>query len=220
MGWESTALYYRLINEGVRQQTNGDHAARIVLYSVDFHDIHTLQATNEWDAAGAILADAALHIENAGADCLLICTNTMHVVAPAITAAIKIPILHLADVTVEAILRDGNDTVGLLGTRFTMEKAFYKDHLSAHKISSIVPGKADRNIIHDIIYDELVQGIVRPQSRAEFLRIIDGLASQGAQGVISGCTEISMIIQQEHIRLPLYDTTHLHARAAVRFALG
>ncbi|WP_035059079.1 aspartate/glutamate racemase family protein [Andreprevotia chitinilytica] len=221
MSWESSALYYRAINEGIRQRLGGHHSARSVLYSVDFEAIKALQYAGQWDEAAALLADAAQNVEKAGADFLLICTNTMHKVADQIQAAISIPIIHLADATAERIKQQGITTVGLLGTRFTMAEDFYKGRLAErHGLQVIVPSPADQDIVHQIIYDELCQGIVREESRRAYLRIIDTMRAAGAQGVIEGCTEIVMLIQQAHTDVPLFDTTAIHAERAVELALA
>ncbi|MBT3713430.1 MAG: aspartate/glutamate racemase family protein [Anaerolineae bacterium] len=220
MSWESTALYYRWINELVREKLGGLHSAKIAMYSVDFQEIEELQHSGEWDATGKILSTAAKQIENAGADFLLICTNTMHKVAPQVEAAIDIPLLHLADATANRIKADGIKNIGLLGTRFTMEQDFYAGRLrDEHGLNVILPSSAEREIVHRVIYEELVVGVVRDVSRREYLRIMDGLRAQGAEGVIEGCTEIVMLVQQEHTDIPLFDTTAIHAQAAVEMAL-
>lgn len=219
MSWESTELYYRWINEMVKEKLGGLHSAKIVLVSVDFHDIETLQHQNRWGEAGAALANAARQIEAAGADFLLICTNTMHKVAPQIEQAITIPILHLADATAVRIQQQGLKKVGLLGTNFTMEQDFYRGRLEEHGLEVIVPPAADRAIVHGVIYNELCLGRVQDTSRHEFLRIIDDLHAQGAEGIIEGCTEIVMLVQQQHTSVPLFDTTAIHAEAAVNRAL-
>ncbi|MCB8947337.1 MAG: aspartate/glutamate racemase family protein [Ardenticatenaceae bacterium] len=220
MSWESTELYYRWINELVKENLGGLHSAKIVLVSVDFQEIETLQHEGRWDEAGAALAQAAQQIEAAGADFLLICTNTMHKVAPQIEAAINIPILHLADATAVRIQQKGLKKVGLLGTNFTMEQDFYRGRLEQHGLEVIVPNAADRAIVHGVIYNELCLGQVEDASRQEFLRIIDDLHAQGAEGIIEGCTEIVMLVQQQHTAVPLFDTTAIHAEAAVNRALG
>ena len=220
MSWESTELYYRWINEMVKQKLGGLHSAKIVLVSVDFQEIETLQHQNRWDEAGMALAQAAQQIEAAGADFLLICTNTMHKVAPQIEAAINIPILHLADATAVRIQQKGLKKVGLLGTNFTMEQDFYRGRLVQHGLEVIVPSAADRAIVHGVIYNELCLGKVEDASRREYLRIIDDLHTQGAEGIIEGCTEIVMLVQQQHTAVPLFDTTAIHAEAAVNRALG
>ncbi len=221
MSWESTELYYRWINEGIKKRLGGLHSARIAMVSVDFEEIEKLQHENLWDEAGALLAKAAQQVEAAGADFLLICTNTMHKVAPQIERAINIPILHLADATAERILDSGMKTVGLLGTNFTMEQAFYKGRLvSKHGLNVIVPSVPDRQIVHRVIYDELCLGIVKEESRQEYLRIMAQMQEEGAEGIIEGCTEIVMLVQQAHTDIPLFDTTAIHAEAAVVKALG
>ena len=220
MSWESTELYYRWINELVKERLGGLHSAKIVLVSVDFQEIETLQHEGRWDEAGAALAQAAKQIEAAGADFLLICTNTMHKVAPQIEAAIHIPILHLADATAVRIQQKGLKKVGLLGTNFTMEQDFYRGRLEQHGLEVIVPAAADRAIVHGVIYNQLCLGKVEDASRREYLRIIDDLHTQGAEGIIEGCTEIVMLVQQQHTAVPLFDTTAIHAEAAVNRALG
>ena len=220
MSWESTELYYRWINELVKEKLGGLHSAKIVLVSVDFQEIETLQHEGRWDEAGAALAQAAQQIEAAGADFLLICTNTMHKVAPQIEAAINIPILHLADATAVRIQQHGLKKVGLLGTNFTMEQDFYRGRLEQHGLEVIVPNAADRAIVHGVIYNELCLGKVTDASRQAFLRIINDLHAQGAEGIIEGCTEIVMLVQQQHTTVPLFDTTAIHAETAVNRALG
>ncbi len=219
MSWESTALYYRLINEGVKKRLGGLHSAKIVLYSVDFQEIEALQHAGEWDRAGEVLAAAGRAVEAAGADFLLICTNTMHRVAEQVESAISIPLLNLADATAERILARGMRTVGLLGTAFTMEQDFYRGRLENRGIEVLVPGAADRAVVHRVIYEELCQGRVKEGSRAEFLGIIDALGERGAEGVIEGCTEIVMLVDERHTHMPLFDTTAIHADEAVRLAL-
>ncbi len=220
MSWESTALYYRLINEGVKQRLGGLHSAKIAMVSVDFHEIEVMQANDDWAAAATALAEAAKQVEAAGADCLLICTNTMHLVAPAIEADISIPLLHLADATAAQIRNDGVSRVGLLGTRFTMEKDFYRERLEAQGLSVLVPEAEGRQTVNSVIYDELCRGDIRDSSRDAFVSIIDGLGARGAEAVIAGCTEIGLLVGSEDINLPMYDTTRIHARAAVEFALA
>ena len=220
MSWESTELYYRWINEGVKRELGGLHSAQIALVSVDFDEIEKLQHENRWDQAGAVLARAAQQVAAAGADFLLICTNTMHKVAPQIERAIEIPILHIADATAVRIKADKMDSIGLLGTNFTMEQAFYKGRLeNKHGLKVIVPSEADRRIVHRIIYEELVLGIVKDESRNEYLRIMQQMHEEGAEGIIEGCTEIVMLVKQEHTNIPLFDTTAIHAEAAVFRAL-
>jgi len=220
MSWESTVPYYQHINQAVRQQLGGLHSARIVLYSVDFHGIAQLQRDNAWDEAGRQLASVAQKLEAAGADLLVLCTNTMHKVADMITAATNIPLLHIADPTAAAIRQAGMQTVGLLGTRFTMEQTFYRDRMQQHGIAVLVPDTPDRDIVHRVIYKELCQGLVHDSSRREYQRIIKQLKDQGAQAVILGCTEISLLIGPEHAVVPLFDTTRLHAYAAASMAMA
>lgn len=221
MSWESTVLYYQQINQGVKARLGGLHSAQLVLYSVDFQEIEKLQHHGDWESAGAVLAEAARSLEAAGASFLIICTNTMHKVVPVIAAAIQIPILHIADATAKVVKAQGLKTVGLLGTQFTMEQAFYKDRLiNQHGLNVMVPTASDRAIIHRVIYDELCLGQINPLSRREYLRVIDTLTAQGAQGIIAGCTEITLLIQQPDLNVPLLDTTAIHAAAAVDLALA
>ncbi|MFN2135413.1 MAG: aspartate/glutamate racemase family protein [Candidatus Promineifilaceae bacterium] len=220
MSWESTALYYRAINEGVRQRLGGLHSALIAMVSVDFEAVEELQRAGDWGGAASLLTGAALQVQAAGADFLLLCTNTMHKVAPQVEAAIDIPLLHIADATAARIKAAGLDTIGLLGTRFTMEQDFYTGRLRQHGLRVLVPSEEERVIVHRVIYEELVLGQVLGASRAQFLGIIDGLRANGAQGVIEGCTEIVMLVQQQHTAVPLFDTTAIHAEAAVEMALA
>ena len=220
MSWESTIPYYRLINETIKQRLGGLHSAKIVLYSVDFHEIERLQHAGDWEAAGVMLADAARALEAAGAEFLVLCTNTMHKVAGSIEAAVAIPLFHIADPTAAEIRRAGHATVGLLGTRFTMEQAFYRDRLSErHGLRVVVPDAEDRAVVHRIIYEELCLGIVKPESRAAYRVIMGKLAAQGAQAIILGCTEISLLVDQQDAVVPLFDTTAIHARLAADEAL-
>jgi len=219
MSWESTELYYRLINEETRRLQGGLHSAPIAMVSVDFEEIEAYQQRGDWAAAADVLAGKARQVEAAGADFLLICTNTMHKVAAEVEAVINIPLLHLADATARRIKQAGLDTVGLLGTRFTMEQDFYRSRLAAQGLNVLVPPEEDRSIVHRVIYEELCLGQVNGDSRVEFLRIIDSLQAAGAQGVIEGCTEIVMLVQQAHTSAPLFDTTSIHAREAVAAAL-
>lgn len=221
MSWESTQFYYRNINEGVRTKLGGLHSAKIAMYSVDFAPIETLQHAGDWAGTAAILSDAARKVEAAGADVLLICTNTMHKVADEVADAVDIPLLHIADETAEVLMADGIKTVGLLGTGFTMEQDFYKGRLRDHYgLEVLVPGEADRKIVHEVIYQELCLGEVKAESKVEYLRIIDALAAQGAEAVILGCTEIGMLVEQGDTGVRLLDTTAIHAEGAVEFALG
>ncbi len=221
MSWESTVPYYRQVNETVKQHLGGLHSAKVVLYSVDFHEVERLQHAGDWDAAGALLADAARSLRAAGADFLVLCTNTMHKVAHAIEAAVDIPLFHIADPTATEIKQAGYAKVGLLGTRFTMEQAFYKDRLrERHGLDVIVPDQHDRDIVHRIIYEELCLGRIVDASRNEYRRIIAGLVAQGAQAIILGCTEISLLVAQPDADVPLFDTTAIHARKAAEWALA
>jgi aspartate racemase len=221
MSWESTLPYYRQVNETVKQHLGGLHSAKVVLYSVDFHEVERLQHAGDWDAAGVLLANAARALQAAGADFLVLCTNTMHKVAPAIEAAVHIPLFHIADPTAEEIKRAGHAKIGLLGTRFTMEQAFYKERLrERHGLDVVVPEPADRDIVHRIIYEELCLGRIVDASRGEYRRIIAQLVEQGAQAVILGCTEISLLVAQQDAAVPLFDTTAIHARKAAEWALS
>ncbi len=221
MSWESTVPYYRQINETIRSELGGLHSAKIVLYSVDFHEIERLQHAGDWDAAGALLAGAARALEAAGAAFLVLCTNTMHKVAAAIEAAVSIPLLHIADPTAAAIKRAGHATVGLLGTRFTMEQAFYRDRLvERHGLRVIVPEAEGRETIHRIIYEELCLGVVTAESRDAYRRVMRDLVAQGAQAIILGCTEISLLVDRDDASVPLFDTTAIHARAAALESLS
>ncbi len=220
MSWESTALYYKQINEEVKKQMGGLHSAKVVIYSVDFDEIEKLQHSGKWDETSKILSEAAQNIQNAGADFLLICTNTMHKVAPIIQENISIPILHIANATGKKLQEEGIKKVGLLGTAFTMEQDFYKNTIQANfDIEVIVPNKEDIKIVHKIIYEELCLGKINDSSKKEYLRIMDLLKAKGAQGVILGCTEIGMLVSQNDTNIKLFDTTSIHALEAVNKAL-
>jgi aspartate racemase len=221
MSWESTVPYYQQINQTVKAHLGGLHSAKLILYSVDFAEVEHLQATGQWAAAGELLADVAKKLEGAGADAVVLCTNTMHKVADAITAAANIPLLHIADPTALAIQQAGLKTVGLLGTRFTMEQDFYRSRLEhTHGLKVLTPPQADRDLVHQVIYEELCLGAVRDASRQAYLRVISDLQAQGAQAIILGCTEISLLVQPQDCDLPLFDTTALHARSAAMWALS
>lgn len=221
MSWESTQGYYRALNEGVKAALGGFHSAKIVMVSVDFAEIEALQQLGDWHAAGELLASAAQSVERAGADCLLIATNTMHKVAPVIEQAVTIPLLHIADATAEQLTADGITRVGLLGTRFTMEQDFYIGRLEKQfGIEVVVPDQSERDTIHRVIFDELCQGRIEDVSRQRYLAIIDSLHAHGAQAVILGCTEIAMLVGQRDTTVRLYDTTALHAQRAVAWALN
>ncbi len=221
MSWESTVPYYRHINEAVRARLGGLHSARIILYSIDFHDIEQLQLSGDWERAGVLLAQAAQALERAGADFLVLCTNTMHKVAPAIEAAVRIPLLHVVDATALAIKRAGYRRVGLLATRYTMEQDFYRDRLTQqHGIGVLIPGESDRNEVHRVIYEELCLGVIKNESRIYYRGVIGKLVAQGAEAIVLGCTEISLLVGADDASVPLFDTTHLHALAAVDCALA
>ena len=221
MSWESTVPYYRQINEAVKAKLGGLHSAKIILYSVDFHEIERLQHAGDWHAAGAQLAAAAQALQRAGADFLVLCTNTMHKVAPEIEAAVNIPLLHIADPTASAIRAAGFSKVGLLGTRFTMEEDFYRARLiEQHGLEVIIPSPADREIIHRIIYDELCLGQVLSASRTQYTRIMQTLVADGAQCIILGCTEISLLVGAQDAAMPLFDTTAIHAHAAAQYSMA
>ena len=220
MSWESTETYYREINEGIKHNLGGLHSAKICLYSVDFDEIEKLQHADDWDAAAMVLADGARKIEAGGADFLIICTNTMHRVASEIEQAISIPLLHIADATALKLKDDNITRVGLLGTRFTMEHNFYKSRITElFGIEVLVPEPDERTLLHAIIYDELCLGKIENTSRQQCLEIISRLFARGAQAVILGCTEIALLISQDHTSIPLYDTTVIHAKQAVSYAL-
>ncbi len=221
MSWESTIGYYQQINQSVKAALGGLHSAQIILNSVDFDPIEKLQHQGDWEGTAKILAEAAVKTEKAGADFLLICTNTMHKVAPQIEQAISIPLLHIADVTGKHLQDDGINKVGLLGTAFTMEQDFYRGRLTEkYQLDVIIPEQNDRTIVHQVIYNELCQGIISEDSKQEYLRIIDQLQQSGAEAVILGCTEIGLLVSQQDCQIPLYDTTQLHAFSAAERALS
>lgn len=221
MSWESTVPYYRQINETIKLHLGGLHSAKIILYSVDFHDVERLQQAGNWEGAGELLAAAARSLESAGADFLVLCTNTMHKVAPAIEAAVRIPLLHIADPTALEIKHAGHSVVGLIGTHFTMEQEFYRDRLrERHGLKVLIPTSEDRNLVHRVIYEELCLGKVVPDSRVQYRRIMAELAAQGARAIILGCTEISLLVDQRDSTVPLFDTTGIHARKAAELALA
>jgi aspartate racemase len=219
MSWESSLLYYRLINQGVQKRLGGLHSARLLMYSVDFAAIEKLQHQGDWDGAANILIDAARRLEAGGADFFLIATNTMHQVAGAVAGAVSIPLLHIADATAQQLLGDKVRRVGLLGTAFTMELEFYRQRIEQQGIEIVVPEMHDRQMVHDIIYQELCLGNFDPDSRDVYLAIIDRMREQRIDGVILGCTEIGMLVDSRHTDMPLYDTTAIHAAQAVDYAL-
>ena len=220
MSWESSLEWYRLANERVHTLRGGHHSARILLDSLDFAEVEEMQARDDWEAAGALLAARAHALEGAGAELLVLCTNTMHLVAGQIEDAVGIPFLHITDVTADAITKAGIRTVGLLGTAFTMERPFYTDRLAEHGIRTIVPGEADRRLVHTVIYDELVHGVIREESRRRYVEVIDRLVAEGAEGIILGCTEIELLISAADAPVPVFPTTALHVDAAVALALA
>jgi len=220
MSWESTAIYYRLTNELVRERLGGLHSARILMTSLDFADVENLQVSSAWDRAGALLAEEAIRLEAAGADLLVLCTNTMHKVAHAIEEVATIPLLHLGDVTAAAVRSAGLDTVGLLGTAFTMSQEFYRGRLESHGLQVLVPDEPDQKMVHRVIYDELCQGVVREESRSAYVDVVQRLLDRGAQGVVLGCTEIEMLLDADDLTVPSFPTTRIHVEAAVDAALA
>ena len=219
MSWESTLPYYRCVNECVRERLGGLHSAKLVLYSVDFAEIERLQHAGDWTTAGHLLADAAQALERAGAEALVLCTNTMHRVLDTIEAAIRIPVVHIADATARRIRAEGLAKVGLLATRFTMEQDFYRGRLGRHGLTVLVPDAAERAEVHRIIYDELCRGVIRESSRVALRAVMAALVSRGAEGLILGCTEIGLLVGAEDTPVPVFDTTRIHAEAAVDWAL-
>lgn len=220
MSWESSLEYYRLINQITKERLGGWHSAKCLMVSLDFHEIESLQRQGNWDAATEIMINAASNLKCGGADFIVICTNTMHKIAPEIEAAVDLPLIHIADAAGEAIVAAGLDTVGLLGTKFTMEQEFYKDRLKEkYDLNVIIPNDADRQIVHDIIYNELVLGKIEPESKKSYRKIINSLVEYGAKGVILGCTEIPLLIEASDSSVPLFDTTKIHATVAVDKAL-
>lgn len=220
MSWESTVTYYQLINEAVKQALGGLHSAKILLYSVDFAEIEEYQAKGLWAESAEVLAQAAENLEKAGADFLLICTNTMHKVAPQVQSRVSIPLIHIAEATAEALKAAGITTVGLLGTKYTMTQDFYKQKLIDAGISVVIPDEQGVELVNRVIYDELCLGIIKEDSRQQFVSVIEDLRSRGAQGVILGCTEIGLLISQADTALPVFDTTKIHAEAAAAYALS
>jgi aspartate racemase len=219
MSWESSIEYYRLVNELVRQSLGGLHSAECVMYSVDFAEIEAMQVQGRWEDAGQRLADVAQRLEAGGADFLVLCTNTMHKVADTVEQAVSVPLLHLGDTTATAVIAAGVRRVGLLGTGFTMSQSFYRDRLASHGLDVIIPDAQDQELVHRVIYDELCVGLVRDQSRQGYQDVIERLINRGAEGIILGCTEIELLIGQEHVDVPVFPTTRLHAQAAVHAAL-
>jgi len=221
MSWESSIEYYRIINQEVRSALGGVHSAKSVMVSLDFGEIEELQMKGDWEEATRILIRSAREVESAGADFLLICTNTMHLMAEEVQEGIDIPLLHIADATARAVKAEGLKSVGLLGTRFTMEKDFYRGRLEKkHQLRVIVPDQAGRDLVHNVIYDELVQGLIKEPSRQGYLVVIQNLVNEGAEGIVLGCTEIGLLVKGEDVQVPVFDTMEIHARAAVDAALG
>ena len=221
MSWESSIEYYRIINETVKKRLGGLHSAQCLMYSVDFAEVERLQHADEWEALTLLMIEGMQRLAHGGADCLVICTNTMHRMAPEIQAAIDLPLLHIADATADAIKAQGLHTVGLLGTRFTMEGDFYRSKLiQDHGLQVLIPDETGRETVHRIIYSELVQGQILERSRLVFQNVIAGLQAKGAQGVVLGCTEIPLLIRQSDVSIPVFETTRIHAEAAVDWALS
>ena len=220
MSWESSLEYYRLINEGIKARLGGLHSAQCLMYSVDFAEIEVLQHEGRWTEAARLLSAATQNLERGGADFIVLCTNTMHKVADEMQASVKIPLLHIADATAQRVKEAGIEKIGLLGTRFTMEEDFYKGRLSQkYGLTAMVPAAPDREIVHRIIYDELVLGQINQRSKEQYLNVIAQLVDRGVEGVILGCTEIGLLVQQADSQVPLFDTTRIHAEAAVQYAL-
>ena len=220
MSWESTIPYYRIINEEVKNRLGGLHSAKIVLYSVEFDEIEKCQSSGDWEKSGRILGRAAQGLEAAGADFILICTNTMHKVAPQIASMIKIPVIHIADATADALEQCGIRRVGLLGTRYTMTQDFYKKRLAERGFEVLIPGEADIETVNSVIFEELCRGVIREGSREKFKEIIEKLKDDGAEAVILGCTEIGLLIRQSDVSVPVFDTTVIHAKRAAQLALA
>jgi len=220
MSWESSQEYYRIINQTVKERLGGFHSAKIIMYSVDFEEIEKLQHQGKWKELTELMIDAAQRVEKAGADFVVLCTNTMHKMADEVQKNIKIPLLHIADATAEKIKEKGLGKIGLLGTKFTMEEDFYKGRLKEkYGLDVIIPNEEERQIVHDVIYKELCMGEIKQSSKEQFKKIIQNLVSNGAEGIILGCTEIPLLIKQEDVEVPLFDTTKIHAKAAVEYAI-
>ena len=219
MSWESTITYYQLINEGVKDALGGLHSAKILLYSVDFFEVEALMSSGEWDKAADLLGGVAARLESAGADMILICTNTLHKVAPQVQARIRVPLVHIAEAAAERLLEQGVTRVGLLGTKYTMTQEFYRDKLVERGIEVLIPEGDDIDLINRVIFEELCLGVVKEDSRAEYLRVIESLQQRGAQGILLGCTELGLIVSDKDVTLPLFDTTEIHAKKALSLAL-
>ena len=220
MSWESTVTYYQLLNEGVKNALGGLHSAKVLLYSVDFFEVEALMSRGEWDKAADLLGGVAARLEQAGADMILICTNTLHKVAPQVQGRTHVPLVHIAEAAAEALVARGISRVGLLGTKYTMTLDFYRDKLIERGIEVLIPEGEDIDLVNRVIFDELCLGIVKEDSRAEYLRVIESLQQRGAQGILLGCTELGLIVSSEDVSLPLFDTTIIHAQKAVELALN
>lgn len=219
MSWESSLEYYRILNEEVKHALGDNHSAKCILYSVDFEEVERLQNDNDWDKLTKLMIEWSLNVKHAGADCLVICTNTMHKMVPAIRKVTQLPVIHIAEETGKNIVDLGLKKVALLGTKFTMEGNFYKEKLNDYGIEVLIPNDSDRQDIHDIIYKELVKGEFLDVSRKRYVEVIEALAAKGAEGVVLGCTEIPLLIKQEDVSIPIFDTTSIHAKGAVKYAL-
>ncbi len=220
MSWESTVTYYQLINEGIKDALGGLHSAKVLLYSVDFYEIEALMSNGAWEEAADLLGGAAKRLETAGADMVLICTNTLHKVAPQVQARLRVPLVHIAEAAAEALAARGITRVGLLGTKYTMTQEFYRDKLTERGIDVLIPEGEDIDLVNRVIFDELCLGVVKGESKADYLRVIALLQSRGAQAILLGCTELGLIVSQEDTALPLFDTTVIHAKKAVELALA
>ncbi len=220
MSWESTITYYQLLNEKVKDRLGGLHSAKVLLYSVDFFEIEALMSVGKWDEAADLLGGVAARLEQAGADMILICTNTLHKVAPEVQNRISVPLVHIVEAAADALNERGITRVGLLGTRYTMTQEFYRDKLTAQGIEVLIPEGVDIDLVNRVIFEELCLGVVEPASKAEYLRVIDDLKNRGAQGILLGCTELGLIVSQGDVSLPLFDTTVIHAEKAAKIALA
>lgn len=219
MSWESTVTYYQLLNEGVKDALGGLHSAKILLYSVDFFEIEALMSRGEWDEAANVLGDAAARLETAGADMILICTNTLHKVAPQVQGRVRVPLVHIAKAAAELLRARGISRVGLLGTKYTMTQAFYREKLMEGGVDVIIPEGDDIELVNRVIFDELCLGVVKEESRAEYLRVIASLQQRGAEGILLGCTELGLIVAEGDVSIPVFDTTQIHVEKALRLAL-
>ena len=220
MSWESTVTYYQLLNEAAKQRLGGLHSAKVLLYSVDFFEVEALMSRGEWDKAAELLGGVAERLERAGADFVLICTNTLHKVAPEVQKRISVPLVHIAEAAAEELLAKGISRVGLLGTKYTMTQAFYRDKLESCGLTVIIPEPEDIELVNRVIFDELCLGVVKPDSKAEYLRVINKMQRSGAEAILLGCTELGLIVSQEDVFLPLFDTTVIHANKAAALAFG